>query len=167
MNQTQYAQDTTGAAGGDWITPPPAPMAGGSQTAWRPPTDATGPSQAPWGQQGHLAARPQDTYAQGSDLYGQPAAKGSFFSGLPCPTCGSKMTWRSLNSMSTARWFGLAGFLFVFPWTAKYECPQHGLIDERTLPPPHKSIATLRKVVMTLCGFACVALAIWLIQLLA
>jgi len=70
------------------------------------------------------------------------------------------------TQMAAMRWFGVVGILLIYPWTAKYICPQHGDVSEAVFPPPHKSVATMRKALSTITGAVLLVLAIWLLTML-
>jgi hypothetical protein len=95
-----------------------------------------------------------------------PTARPSLFGAMPCPHCGQKMAWRSDRHMAAMRWFGLVGILLIYPWTAKYICPQHGEVSEAVFPPAHKSVAGTRKALSTITGLVLLVLAIWLLTVL-
>jgi len=94
------------------------------------------------------------------------AAKPGLFRAMPCPHCGMKMAWETSHSHSAMRWFGVVGILLIYPLTAHYVCPQHGLVEESSFPPGHKSVATMRKVLSVGAGLGLLGAAIWVLTLL-
>ena len=90
----------------------------------------------------------------------------SLFSALPCPMCGLEMSWNSATADKSIGWVGLAGWLFIYPWTARYRCPQHWEINENLFSPRGKQIALMRRVLMTGGGAVTLTLAIWIIGML-
>ena len=92
------------------------------------------------------------------------AGRGSIFTALPCPKCGEDLSWQTRSTAACTPGLGLTGFLFAYPWTARYHCRRHGVVHEQQLSARLRGVTLARKVLMTAAGVVAVALAVWLIS---
>jgi len=151
MAQTVYEQDSACMTNPYETPPPPPPM---METFDPPPPPPPPPMQA---------MQATDTLSPpATPMYPAAPAKASVFGAMTCPTCGAQMNWQSDHAGSGMRWFGLVGLLMAYPLTAKFRCPQHGIVPDSSLAPAQQSAALIRKLILAASGLGVLGGAIWL-----
>ncbi len=66
---------------------------------------------------------------------------------MPCPYCGQAMT--SETGSGVVFGGGLVGLLLAKAFRSTYRCATHGEIPKAQLPQQHKTMATIRSVLLT------------------
>ena len=114
-------------------------------------------SREPW--------QPYDTPEQfTADLTVPDCGRGGVFAALPCPKCGKQLSWQADSRSDSTPGLGVVGFLLAYPWTARYRCQEHGVIDERLFSKRLKAVTLLRKLLITAGGIAAAAVTVWIIR---
>ena len=77
---------------------------------------------------------------------------------VPCPHCGKPTFGKSLHPLLKIPGLGLAGFVFIFPLTAKQHCDEHGEINFEDFPQGSSTRFWIRRLIFM--GAGSVALAL-------
>ncbi len=139
--------------GPPWGGGPPGGQPGyGAPAGWQP----TQPQQQPW--QGQQQQPQQQQQWPGQPTPGQQSvAPIGLFGKVPCPHCGAPTHGGTMGTMGGAvagRAGGLFGYLLWRAFAGNYHCTTHGPIAMAQLPPQHRSMVVVRKIVMVGGAFA-------------